>query len=71
MATFNVTTLDRVSGETFTYAVEASTERSAKNQVIASIEAGTKRGDTVYEVLSNIIPSSPSRKAYGRFGELY
>lgn len=70
MASFNVTTIDRRTNESFTYFVEALSERKATHQVIAAIEVGTKRGDTVYEVIP-VISSAPSRKAYGRFGELY
>ena len=68
---FNVTTLDRNTNETFIYQVDAANERAAKNFVIAGIEAGTKRGDTVYEVIPvNDLPSGPSSGAYGKYGEL-
>lgn len=69
---FNVTTRDNTTGETFTYAIDAATERKAKDIVIYGIEAGTKRGDTVYQVEPvDTLPAGPSVSAYGRGGDLY
>lgn len=69
---FNVTTLDRRTNETFVYAIDAHSDRAAKDYVIAGIEAGTKRGDTVYEVMPvDALAAGPSIRAYGKGGELY
>lgn len=69
---FNVTTLDRRTNETFVYAVDTSNERAAKDTIIAGIEAGTKRGDTIYEVVPvDVLAAGPSIHAYGKGGELY
>lgn len=69
---FNVTTLDRKTGATVIYQVDASSERAAKDFIIAGIEAGTKRGDTIYEVTPvDVLAAGPSIHAYGRGGELY
>ncbi len=52
--------------------VDTNDERTAMSVIIGGIEAGTKRGDTVYEVVPVMsVPSGPSIRAYGKGGELY
>jgi hypothetical protein len=69
---FHVTTLDHHTGQTFTYEVDAPTEAKAKARIIVAIQAGSKRGDCVYEVAPvDVLAAGPSARAYGLGGELY
>ncbi len=52
MKEYRVTTLEFATDKNFVYAILAADEREAKRKVIASLEAGSKRGDTVYDVVA-------------------
>ena len=50
---YHVTTLEFSTNKTFIYSVIATSEKEAKNKMIASLENKSKRGDTVYDVCEN------------------
>jgi hypothetical protein len=53
MANYHVTTKCNQTGKTFTYSVDAETDRKAIHKIIAGIETGSKKGSVVYDCALN------------------